>query len=46
MPIDVILIELLQTDKERDEKCRKILQENGYVFDKRFGRNEVFLLKK
>jgi FkbM family methyltransferase len=46
VPIDVILIELLQTDKERDEKCRKILQENGYVFDKRFGRNEVFLLKK
>lgn len=42
--IDVILIELLGDNKERDELCRNLLIKNNYKFDMRLGRNEIFLL--
>ena len=42
VPIDVILIELLGQDSEKDELCRQLLIKNGYKFDCKFAHNEVF----
>jgi FkbM family methyltransferase len=44
IPIDVILIEMLGQDTEREEACRKILTDNGYKFDCTFKHNEVFVM--
>ena len=44
VPIDVILIETLETTPDKNELCRKILIENGYKFDVIFKQNEVFIL--
>jgi len=41
--IDVILIEMLGVDLERDELCRKILINNGYIFDKKVSHNETYV---
>jgi hypothetical protein len=44
IPIDVILIEMLGQDIEREEACRKILTDNGYKMDCAFKHNEVFVM--
>jgi FkbM family methyltransferase len=47
IPIDVILIETLGGSQcEKEEKCREILINNGYVFDNKYKHNEIFILKK
>lgn len=43
VPIDVILIETLGVQPERDEMCRKILINNGYIFDRKIAHNEIFV---
>ena len=43
IPIDVILIEMLDQFSEKDELCRKYLIENGYHFDCKCAHNEVFI---
>ena len=43
IPIDIILIEMLEQDSEKDKQCRKILIENGYKFDCKCAHNEVFI---
>ena len=43
-PIDVILIEIIGVD-DRNELCRQILVENGYIFDGVFAHNEIFIRK-
>ena len=46
IPIDVILIETLGGSQcEKEEKCREILINNGYVFDNKYKHNEIFILK-
>ena len=46
IPIDIILIETLGgSQNEKDELCRQLLLDHGYVFDCKFKHNEVFLLK-
>ena len=44
IPIDVIIIETLGVQPERDEMCRKILINNGYKFDNSYKHNEIFIL--
>ena len=46
IPIDVILIEMLGIDSEKEELCRKQLLNNGYKFDKICAHNEIFVLNK
>jgi len=43
IPIDVILIEMLGTNLDKDEMCRKLLIVNGYKFDTVFKQNEIFI---
>jgi len=43
IPIDIILIEMLGAEDGRDEKCREILINNGYVFKETFKHNEIFV---
>ena len=45
VPIDVILIETLGVEIEKEEMCRKILIENGYSFSNTFDANEIYILK-
>jgi len=46
IPIDVILIETLGGSQEsRDEQCRQLLIEKGYIFDTKFKHNEIFIKK-
>ena len=44
VPIDVILLETLDTTPGKNELCRKILIDNGYKFDTVFKQNEIFIL--
>lgn len=44
IPIDVILIETLGVDPEKDELCRKILIKNNYKFITKCSHNEIFSL--
>jgi FkbM family methyltransferase len=44
-PINVILIEMLGVQPEKDKLCRDLLINNGYIFDKKIAHNEVFTLK-
>ena len=46
IPIDLILIEMLGLQSEKDELCRKILIQNGYSFVQKFNHNEIFVLDK
>ena len=46
IPIDLILIEILGFQDEKDELCRKILIKNGYSFMQKFNHNEIFVLDK
>ena len=43
IPIDIILIEQLGLEKDRDELCRQILLNNGYKFDIPYQHNEIFI---
>lgn len=45
IPIDVILIETLGVEPEKDELCRKILIQNNYKFITKYRHNEIFSLK-
>jgi FkbM family methyltransferase len=44
VPIDVILIEMLGVEAEKEELCRQILYKNGYRLDRAFAHNEIFVL--
>jgi FkbM family methyltransferase len=44
VPIDLILIEMLGCQTEKDELCRKILIQNGYSFIQKYKHNEIFIL--
>lgn len=44
IPIDLILIEILDQDEEKEKLCRKILIENGYKFVTKCKHNEIFIL--
>jgi FkbM family methyltransferase len=43
IPIDLILIETLGVQPEKDELCRQILIKNGYTFIQKFKHNEIFV---
>jgi beta-1,4-mannosyl-glycoprotein beta-1,4-N-acetylglucosaminyltransferase len=45
IPIDVILIETLGVNLEKDELCRQILIKNGYKFITKYKQNEIFTFK-
>ena len=45
IPIDVILIEMLGVQKEKDDMCRKRLLENDYIFHSTCAHNEVYIHK-
>jgi FkbM family methyltransferase len=45
IPIDVILIETLGAEPEKDELCREILIQNNYKFITKYEHNEIFSLK-
>lgn len=42
IPIDVILIETLGVEPEKDELCRQFLLKNNYKFITKFKHNEIF----
>ena len=46
IPIYIIIIELDGYNKEKDEKCRNILREQGFSFDINIGGNEFWINKK
>ena len=46
IPIELILIETLGVQKDKDELCRQILINNGYTFVQKFCHNEIYTLKK
>jgi FkbM family methyltransferase len=43
IPIYIIIIELDETDKEKDNKCREILMKNGFEFNIRVNINEFWI---
>jgi len=45
IPIDVILIETLCVQPEKDELCRQILLNNNYKFITKYKWNEIFALE-
>jgi FkbM family methyltransferase len=45
IPIDVILIETLGVQPERDQLCREILLSNNYKFIQQFKHNEIYVLQ-
>jgi len=45
IPIDIILIETLGVQPEKDELCRKILIKNNYKFITKYKHNEIFAIK-
>jgi FkbM family methyltransferase len=44
IPIDIILIETLGVQPEKDELCREILIKNNYKFITKYAHNEIFAL--
>jgi hypothetical protein len=44
IPIDVILIEMLGVQPEKEQLCREILINNNYKFIKKYQHNEIFTL--
>lgn len=44
IPIDLILIEMLGHDEEKEELCRSLLIEKGYKFVTKYKHNEIFIL--
>jgi len=45
IPIDIILIETLDVQPEKDELCRKILIKNNYKFITKYKQNEIFAIE-
>jgi FkbM family methyltransferase len=45
VPIDIILIETLGVQLEKDELCRKILIKNNYKFITKYKHNEIFAIE-
>jgi FkbM family methyltransferase len=45
IPIDVILIEMLGVQPNKDELCRQILIKNKYICKYKWGKNEIFILE-
>lgn len=43
IPVYVIVIELDESNPEKDSDCRKLLQDNGFTFKKRFCINEFWV---
>lgn len=43
IPIDLILIETLGVEPDKDELCRQILILNGYRFIQKISHNEIFI---
>lgn len=41
--IDVILIEMLGVQPDKDDLCRQILTKNGYIFHQKFAHNEIYI---
>lgn len=46
IPIDVILIEMLGDEPQKEELCRQILNINGYKFHNFCSHNEIYILDK
>lgn len=46
IPTYLILIELSNYDRERDDGCRKILKENNFTMRKEIGNNEIWINDK
>jgi hypothetical protein len=46
VPIQIILIETLGVQPDKDELCRKILLENNYRFVVNYKHNEIYTLKR
>ncbi len=46
IPIDVILIEMLSFQEEKNELCRNILIKNNYSLLYRYKHNEIYVLNK
>ena len=44
VPIDLLLIETLGVEPDREELCRQILLKNGYTFIEKFKHNEIYIL--
>jgi len=44
VPIDIVLIEMLGQDLEKEQLCREILYAHGYRMDRTFAHNEIFVL--
>jgi FkbM family methyltransferase len=44
-PIDIILIEMLGTNLDKDTLCRNLLNEKGYKFYCTFKHNEIYVLR-
>jgi len=45
VPIDIILIETLGVQKEKDELCREMLIKNNYKFITKYKHNEIFAIE-
>jgi hypothetical protein len=45
VPIDLILIETLSVNPEKEQLCRNILLNNGYKFKCKCDLNEIYILK-
>jgi hypothetical protein len=45
IPIDIILIETLGVQPEKDELCREILIQNNYKFITKYKHNEIFAIE-
>jgi FkbM family methyltransferase len=46
VPIDIILIEMLGVQKDKDEKCRNLLISKNYVFLSKCAHNEIWVLNE
>ena len=44
IPIDIVLIETLDVQPERDELCREILLKNNYKFITKYKHNEIYAI--
>jgi len=45
IPIEIILIEILGLDTNKEELCRQILRKNDYIFACVYKHNEIYILK-
>jgi len=41
--VDVILIEMLGVDPDKDNLCRDLLVKKGYIFCEKYEHNEIFI---